>query len=213
MKTDDLVSMLAAQAGPTDRSEPPRRYAAALLVSLLGATVLMLILLGLRSDLGTVAATPIFWLKVAFPALLALGAGQMMLRLARPGLPLGRGWLLIVLPLAALWLGTLGALSVTPSTEWKALVLGMSWRSCPLNIAVLSVPGFVALFWAVRAMAPTRLRLTGAVIGLLSGACATTVYCLHCPEMQLAFWAVWYGAGLLIPTALGALLGPRWLRW
>ncbi|MBB3196487.1 DUF1109 domain-containing protein [Roseateles terrae] len=213
MKTDDLVAMLAAEAGAADRSAPPRRYAAAMLISLLGATALMLVLLGLRADLAAVAITPRFWLKVAFPALLAIGAGQMMLRLARPGLPLGRGWLFIVAPLAALWLGAIGTLVLSPVDQWQALLLGLSWRSCPFNIAVLSAPGFLALFWAVRGMAPTRLRLTGAVIGLLAGASATTVYCLHCPEMQLPFWAIWYVAGLLIPTGLGALMGPKWLRW
>ena len=49
--------------------------------------------------------------------------------------------------------------------------------------------------------------------GLLSGAVATLIYCLHCPEMEVAFWAVWYIAGMLIPTVIGALLAPRLLRW
>jgi hypothetical protein len=31
--------------------------------------------------------------------------------------------------------------------------------------------------------------------------------------MALPFVAVWYVAGMMIPTALGALLGPRLLRW
>ena len=42
---------------------------------------------------------------------------------------------------------------------------------------------------------------------------ATLAYSLHCPEMSVAFWAVWYVLGMLIPTAVGALLGPRLLRW
>jgi hypothetical protein len=31
--------------------------------------------------------------------------------------------------------------------------------------------------------------------------------------MGVAFWAVWYVLGMLVPTAIGALLGPRLLRW
>ncbi|MEG0969467.1 MAG: NrsF family protein, partial [Pseudomonas sp.] len=27
------------------------------------------------------------------------------------------------------------------------------------------------------------------------------------------FWGVWYVLGMAIPTLIGALLGPRWLRW
>ncbi len=51
------------------------------------------------------------------------------------------------------------------------------------------------------------------VAGLLAGACAALVYSLHCPEMGAPFLGSWYLAGLLIPTALGMLAGPRLLRW
>lgn len=36
---------------------------------------------------------------------------------------------------------------------------------------------------------------------------------LHCPEMGVAFWAVWYVLGMAVPAIIGALLGPRLLRW
>ncbi|MDH1161872.1 DUF1109 domain-containing protein, partial [Pseudomonas otitidis] len=35
----------------------------------------------------------------------------------------------------------------------------------------------------------------------------------HCPEMGVPFWGVWYLLGMLLPTVLGAVLGPRLLRW
>ena len=69
------------------------------------------------------------------------------------------------------------------------------------------------MLWALRGAAPTRLALTGAGAGLLAGALATLAYALHCPEMAAPFMAVWYVAGMAIPTALGAVLGPRVLRW
>jgi hypothetical protein len=31
--------------------------------------------------------------------------------------------------------------------------------------------------------------------------------------MEAPFLAIWYLLGMLIPTLLGALLGPRLLRW
>jgi hypothetical protein len=93
------------------------------------------------------------------------------------------------------------------------LVLGHSWRVCPFNIVLLSVPVFPAVFWAMRGLAPTRPRVAGAVAGLLSSALATIAYCLHCPEMSPAFWAVWYVVGMLLPAAIGAWQGPRLLRW
>ena len=93
------------------------------------------------------------------------------------------------------------------------MLLGRSWRSCAFSIAGLSLPLMATTFWALRGLAPTRLRLTGAAAGLLSAAVAAVVYSLHCPEMDVPFWAVWYVLGLSLPTAAGALLGPRLLRW
>jgi len=39
------------------------------------------------------------------------------------------------------------------------------------------------------------------------------VYSLHCPELAAPFIGFWYLLGMLIPTAVDALLGPRLLRW
>jgi hypothetical protein len=93
------------------------------------------------------------------------------------------------------------------------IVLGHTWRTCPFNIVLLSVPTFPAVFWAVKSLAPTQLRLAGAVAGLLASSTATIVYCLHCPEMSPAFWSVWYAIGMLLPACIGAWLGPKLLRW
>lgn len=65
----------------------------------------------------------------------------------------------------------------------------------------------------MRARAPTRLRLAGAAAGLAAGAVGAPVYCLHCPELSAVFVGFWYLLGMLIPAALGALLGPRVLAW
>ncbi|WP_411353665.1 NrsF family protein [Pseudomonas citronellolis] len=29
----------------------------------------------------------------------------------------------------------------------------------------------------------------------------------------MPFWSIWYLLGMLLPTLLGAMLGPRLLRW
>jgi len=47
---------------------------------------------------------------------------------------------------------------------------------------------------------------------LLSGAQAVLVYTLYCVEMTVPFWGVWYVLGMLVPTGLGGLLGPKVLR-
>lgn len=49
--------------------------------------------------------------------------------------------------------------------------------------------------------------------GLLASGVGAAVYALHCPEMEAPFLGVWYLLGMLISTALGAVIGPKLLRW
>jgi hypothetical protein len=49
--------------------------------------------------------------------------------------------------------------------------------------------------------------------GLAAGGISAFVYVLHCTDDSLAFVALWYGLTLALCTAVGALLGPRLLRW
>ena len=213
MKTDELISLLAAGEGPVDRHALVRRLGLALLGGGLCALLLTVAIYGVRSDLAEVARTPLFWAKVALPGSLALLAIGLTQRLARPGVKGGALWTVLGLPLLLVWLGAAISLSGAPVEARAELIFGRTWRTCALNIALLSAPGFIAVFWALRGLAPTRLRQAGAAGGLLAGAMATLVYCLHCPEMGVPFWGLWYVLGMLLPTLLGAWLGPRLLRW
>jgi len=213
MKTQDLVALLAADVTPVDRHILGKRLGWALLLGGLGSTLLMAIWFGVRPDLAQVAQTPLFWFKLAFPLALAGASLWACARLARPGVAIGGAAVAVALPLATVWLAAVLIVLATPDTQRAALLLGQSWRVCPSNIARLSIPSFIAVFWAMRGLAPTRLRWAGAACGLLAGATATVAYCLHCPEMGVPFWAIWYVLGMLIPTAAGALLGPYLLRW
>jgi len=214
MKTPDLVSMLATG---TTRSDPDilgKRLGLALLIGLIGASALLVAAYGIRSDMPELLATPLFWIKVSFPLAILMSAQGVTARLARPGALLGlQRLILLALPVLAIWLASIGFLLLAPSSLRLALVLGSTWQVCSLNIALLSLPTFFSMFWAMRGLAPTRLMLTGASIGLVAGAQGVVIYTLYCTEMTMPFWGVWYVIGMLVPTAVGALLGPRLLRW
>lgn len=214
MKTKDMVALLAAGVEPVDHRVLGKRFGQALLAGGAGAVLLLLLRFGLRPGLDAILMTPIFWAKVAFPLLLAAAALLAAGRLSRPGVPVsGRGWAALAVPVLLVWAAAAAALLSAPAGERMPLLMGSTWKSCPFNILFLSVPGFIAVMWAMKGLAPTRPRMAGAIGGLLAGAAATVVYCLHCPEMEVPFWAVWYLLGMLLPAALGALLGPRLLRW
>ena len=213
MKTDDLIEMMSANVAPVDLRLPLRRMVQALSLGSACSLALMLLIYGLRADLALMMGVPLFWAKLAFPAAMAAGSLLVLRRLLRPGLRVGRNWLGIAAPGLTVWIASAVVLAGAPVAERLPLLMGFSWRSWPFNIALLSLPLCVTIVWAVRAMAPTRLRLTGAVAGLLAGSIATVVYCLHCPEMGVPFWGLWYFLGILIPAAAGLCLGPRLLRW
>jgi hypothetical protein len=213
METDHLVSLLAAGVTPVDSHVVARRFNWALLAGSIGATLLVVIFYGLRPDIDVMLVTPLFWVKVALPVAVAAGSLAVTAGLSRPGVAVGSRWAGLALPIGLVWLAGFAVWWLAPSDAREALLFGHTWRSCPFNIAFLSIPGFVAAFGAVRGLAPTRLRLTGAAAGAMASATATVAYCLHCPEMGVPFWAVWYVIGMAIPAAAGALLGPRCLRW
>ena len=75
MKTDELITMLAGDAGAVALRVWQRRYALALGVGLIGAALLMVLLLGVRPDIADAIRLPMFWVKLAFPAALAAGLG------------------------------------------------------------------------------------------------------------------------------------------
>jgi hypothetical protein len=99
------------------------------------------------------------------------------------------------------------------AAERTELLRGISWTVCSANIALLSLPVFVALVWLMKGLAPTRLRLSGAAAGIAAGGVGALVYTVHCPELAAPFLALWYVLGMLLPAALGAWVGPRLLRW
>lgn len=213
MKTDDLIVMLSTGLEPTDRHAARKRLVPPVLLGLAVALLLLVLFPGTRADLDRLFATPAFWLKLALPLSLWISALAISARLASPGALPHRLWLGIAGPAGVAWLLATLAVASAPPELREALVLGRTWRTCSLNIAMLALPCLALMLWALRGTAPTQLRLSGAMAGLFAGATGALAYCLHCPEMQIPFWATWYLAGMSIPTVAGALLGPLALRW
>ena len=213
MNTDDLISMLASGGSAVEAHALRRRYMLALGWAAFGATLLMSVLLGVRPDLWDAVRLPMFWVKLAFPLALAAIAIPVILRLSRPGAALARLPAALLAPPIAVWLLAAASLLTAAPAEHSTLVFGDTWTDCLVNIGVLALPALIALMWALKGAAPTRPALAGAAAGLCAGAIAAAVYALHCPELAAPFIGVWYVLGMLTPTALGAIAGPRLLRW
>ena len=221
MKTEELISLLATRADPVPAHTTQRRFALALGIGLPSTALLMLVTMGLNPDLMQAAAGSAFWLKLAFFAFMAVGGLILTGRLSRPGMKPGFAWAAIAVPLFALWLAAAAALFAADPDQRLDIICGQqaagpfswSWMLCTWSIAALSLPLLVATLWCVKDLAPTRLALTGASAGFLSGALSALVYALRCAETAAPFLGAWYVIGIAIPTLIGAALGPRLLRW
>ncbi len=213
MKTNDLIDMLATGANLEQAGDPWRRLVHAIGFGTLVSTILMVKAIPVNPDLANVMQLLAFWEKLGFAAAIAAVALLMVFRLSTPGVRLGNLFPALMAPILAIWILAGIALASAEPGARASLFFGNTWKVCPFLITMLATPVFAASFWAMRDLAPTNLRLAGAAAGLFSGAVGAVVYCFHCPELTAPFIAFWYLLGILIPTAVGAVVGERLLRW
>jgi hypothetical protein len=213
MKTDDLISMLSTGAEPIDPRRVAWRYLVAISGGSLAALALMATVLKLNPALPQELSEPMFWVRETFCASLGVVGIVGIARLARPGRPLGLIPVGVALPVIAMWALAAAILLSAPSPSRAHLIFGRTARVCPFLIAMIATPPFFALVWALRGLAPTRLRLTGGTAGFAAGSIGALAYSLHCPELAAPFIGIWYLLGITICTTLGVWIGPRLLRW
>ena len=212
MKTDHLIDLLSANLEPVKPGEIKKTLTLTIFAGGLAAVCVMLATVGLRPG-GDWLHSGYLLLKLLF-MLILIGAGAMLLsRLVSPGQD-GRK-LYMVIFLAFLAIGAAGACALVLGSPFgrSQMIMGSEWGTCAICIPLFAVVPFAALIWAIRKGAPTNLRRAGAVAGLVAGALGAVAYAFHCPDDSLPFIALWYGGMVALCTLIGALLGPRLLRW
>ena len=213
MKTDELISLMATSNQPVDTGWLRRATWLAALLTMIAATIAVLLTLGARRDLaGAWASAPVLG-KVLLGASVAGIALAVFQRSLRPGLS-PRGHLpLILLPIAAAVLWALVVLARAPAGQWASLTFGGSWKACLIAVVFYGLIPFIAMIAVARRGAPVDLRHTGASAGVASAALATIAYSVHCPEDTIPFIASWYPLAMGIMAVVGALAFPRFVRW
>ena len=212
MRTDDLIGQLSANLEPVKRGAMARLLAGAIVIGVAGSAVVMLGMLGLRHDFSSAMMSFGMWTKLAYTLAIAVFGFLLVERAGRPGAEMSKPALLLALPVLAIILLAILQMSA-PGADMPKLVMGRSSRVCATNVLIVALPTLAATFWALRRLAPTRLTQAGALAGLFAGGAGAFVYCFHCTESTAPFIAIWYSLGIALTTALGALLGRRFLRW
>ena len=211
MNTDQLISLLAHEAGPAQG--PAAQQVGGRLAIALALGGVMVLYMGLNPKLSDFASTTVFALKMIWLLAVVVFSGALVYRMVHPGRQMGSAPWGIGLALLAMGGQGMNQLFQAPLEQRSALMMGASWQVCAFNIAFIALPVLASLLWTLRDMAPTRPALTGAASGLLAGALAAMLYSLHCTENSFAFYAVWYSGGMGLSALVGAALGARFLRW
>ncbi len=212
METDQLIRTLAA-----DNAHRARPVGSVLALSLLLAApvsiVIFLTELGIRPDVMTAMRNPFFDLKFAVTLALAISAIAISLHLSRPEASLkGWAWLLLI-PVALLVAGIGGEMMMPQRSSMMMRLVGKNAWVCLTSIPLMALPLLAAALVGLRHGAPTRPALAGALAGLLSAGLAATLYASHCTDDSPLFVATWYTIAAAMVAAIGALAGPRVLRF
>lgn len=215
MNTEVLIAELSRNLQPVPPHGPRTFLRRGLIWGAVIATAVLLFWpsLGARGDLLEAAATMSFWVKLLYTASIASLGFFVLERLSQPGTGDFHWTRLLWPPVALLALVTAMQWAIAPDGGSASFWMGSSWFQCPLYVTLLSVPVFVGLVRAMTHLAPTRLEAAGAAAGLVAGATGASIYALHCAETSPGFVLLWYSLGLGAATLIGAVIGPRLLRW
>ena len=213
MKTDQLIDMLSTNVEPVKSGQVSKRLLWALAIGGAASFCVMLATVGLRTaatggiQVGFLALKLLFMLSV-------VGIGTaLLLKLIRPGQEERKLFAVIFLPFLAVGFAGIVGLALEPSAAWRQMILGTQMVTCLFCIPLFAIVPFTALIWALRKGAPTNLKRTGAVAGLVAGALGAAAYAFYCCDDSLPFIALWYGGMVAFCAWIGARLGPTLLRW
>jgi hypothetical protein len=214
MKTDALIDLLARHDEGITPTPAAQRWLLGVGFGAALAALLVWSVLGWNPQLvHTARSDPRFWLKLFLPMAWAAAGCVLSAQAAIPGCPVRRVWPAMLWPWLLLSAIAAVVWSTAPPALQTVLLWGSTWKVCSASIALTAAPVFGASLWVMRGLAPTRLRLAGSLCGLLAGGIGASIYALHCPELAAPFVAIWYAIGMLFWVVIGALVGPKVLRW
>lgn len=212
MNTEHLIAELARV--PAASPLKTAQIAAAVLGLVALCVAMFLTWAGVRSGLVTALSDPLVATKTLLPALLGGVALAAVLRLMRPEgtVSMGQRALVGLIIAMAAVIYALGY-ATQDRALWFADLSLVAVLECLAFIVLISVPALALSFALVRQGATTAPARTGAALGLGVSGAAAAGYSLYCTQDNPIFFVTWYGAAILLVTALGAIAGPRLLRW
>ena len=213
MKTEDLIDMLSTNVERVKGEQLRNAHIVALVIGGAVAFCLMLGIFGVPADAFHSRSIALKALALAFTLGLVAAGASFLIQSARPGRPRGGPLILIAVLFFVLLAVSCVILALTGPAAWGDIVFGPQWAACLICVPLFAVAPFASLIWALRRGAPTNLLRTGAVAGLVAGALGAAVFAVNQLNGSVPFILIWYGGPIVLCAVVGAILGPRLLRW
>lgn len=213
MRTDELIQRLAEDVGPVRRLRPVTVRALGWLVLAAASLGVVMMMMGVRRDLGDSIDRADFALEAVLLIVTALSAAIGALMASVPGAE--RATLLRWLPIATaaasvLW--AVGELVVAAMAGAPIGRLAFSWHCVYKTASVAAVPSIV-LFVMARRAAPLRAGWVGLLSLLATASVGVLGANIICPNDRPVHMLLWHVAPLMLFAGVGAALGSWLLRW
>ena len=156
---------------------------------------------------------PFFQYVLSCLLLLYISCANILVSLSKPGRYTAASLVWALLIVLLLWIPFLLD-SVLPKFGMRSPTLSLSYgMSSTFMLVLLALPWLALLFNYLRSMAPTRLVLTGAFAGMVSCALACMLLLVSDLKTVASFHIYSASSAMLVLSLMGALIGPRLLRW
>jgi hypothetical protein len=213
MNTGRLIDMLSTNLEPVKGRQVWKALGWAIVIGLVAAFGVMLACFDIRSDLAARNQSGALALKIVFALSLVCTGAAFLTKSMVPGQQQGHRFALTFLPFFAASAAALAIVIRQPALASGGMMEGAAAALCLFCIPFLAIIPFALVIWAMRMGAPTDLRRSGAVAGLVAGAMGATVYSFSCPSDSWLFVFLGYTAAIALSSIVGAQIGPRLLRW
>jgi hypothetical protein len=213
VRTEDLIQQLAAEAAPVRRLPHVAVRAAGWLVFAALSLVVVMLLMGVRRELGDTVDRVDFTIEAALLLLTAVSAliGALLVSIPGAGISGRIRWTPVALGIACVIIAA-GELAYAAVTGAPAGQLTFAWHCVYKTTSVAIVPG-ILLFVMVRRSAPLHAAWAGTLAVLATAAIGVLGANIICPNDRPLHMLLWHVLPLMLFAGAGAALGKWLLRW
>lgn len=213
MRTEDLIHQLAADARPVRRLPSTTTRVAAWLLLAGASLAVVMLLMGVRRELGDITDRVDFTVEAALLLLTAVSAaiGALLVSIPGAGLAPRVRWIPVGLGVACVLLA-MGELAYAAVSGAPTGRLTFGWHCLYKTTSVALVPG-VVLFAMLRRAAPLNPGWAGLLAVLATASIGVLGANIICPNDRPLHMLLWHVLPLMLFAGGGAALGRWLLRW